>query len=433
MTDKTDWLNKASKAFVIFSIDVTMISNNRMKKWLKPISKGRQVVSYKNFISPSNHLIIDSDKNPIVFQRTRRLNCAVVFGLSETDKNLLKDSGHMCIKDSFAIDEGGIDTPHSFEINKKCSTHNTHLLNIGCIGQTHKVIYDEYRGIHHGAGIRIAVLDVGLDPAHPCLKAPFRRDRKRRSIMAYDYNGETYEETKQAHGKTSHGTEIASLIFGRRSGISPFAKIYIYNVGLRNDSGRYIVSPSRATAALEHLIAAPHGDGPPHIIYMPFAHRISTDQPPLEYEFFLGHVGRLVQKYGIIAIAPTANRAGPGLDFPAYGESVLSVGAVDQTFCRLATSGFNALPLDAGGNPTFAAIGHDVPVANSDKSYRLASGTSYAGAIATGVAAATLSSKQMRGKRNILSLRDRLAASVHANTSSDGRGWGVLRLPHIRT
>ncbi|CAN5579994.1 hypothetical protein BH23ACT6_BH23ACT6_06450 [soil metagenome] len=230
-----------------------------------------------------------------------------------------------------------------------------------------------------GEGIRVAVLDTGMDLGHP--------DFAGRSITAKSFvEGETAQD---GHGHGTHciGTSCgATSQDGRRYGVAPGVDVYAGKVLGDEGSG----SDAGILAGINWAIA--NGCA---IVSMSLGADVREPHPP--YTF----AGRRALERGTLIIAAAGNNArrpgDPGfVGSPANSPEIMAVAAVDG---RLAIAPFSARSVPfAGGQVDLAGPGVDVysswPMPTR---YRSISGTSMATPHAAGVAALWAQTTGRRG------------------------------------
>ena len=191
---------------------------------------------------------------------------------------------------------------------------------------------------HDGRGVTIALLDTGVDRAHPYLRG--RVDRGI-DIVGGDSGALAAPQPDEPAELERHGTELAGLIVGAGgpadlSGVAPGATLLPIRVAgwQRDASARWAVyaRTDQVLAGLERAVD-PNADGDAHDaarvaligVAEPFA---GFGDGPLA----LAAAG--ARRLDTLVVAPSGNDgpAGPGygsISGPAGGADVLSVGAVD--------------------------------------------------------------------------------------------------------
>ncbi|MGB5936534.1 MAG: S8 family serine peptidase [Ornithinimicrobium sp.] len=230
-----------------------------------------------------------------------------------------------------------------------------------------------------GEGIRVAVLDTGMDLEHP--------DFAGRSVTAKSFvEGETAQD---GHGHGTHciGTSCGGTSQdGRRYGVAPEVEIFAGKVLGDEGSG----SDAGILAGINWAVANECA-----IVSMSLGADVREPHPP--YTF----AGRRALERGTLIIAAAGNNArrpdDPGfVGSPANSPEIIAVGAVNG---RLAIAPFSARSVPfAGGQVDLAGPGVDVysswPMPTR---YRSISGTSMATPHVAGIAALWAQSTGRRG------------------------------------
>ncbi|MGY1712687.1 S8 family serine peptidase [Geodermatophilus sp. SYSU D00758] len=232
-----------------------------------------------------------------------------------------------------------------------------------------------------GRGVRVAVLDTGLDLAHP--------DFAGRDVTAESFvPGETAQDG-HGHGTHCTGTACGPRVppTGPRYGVAPEAEVFVGKVlgdeGSGDDGG--------ILAGIEWAVA-----GGCAVISMSLGADVAEAHPPYSA------AGRRALEQGSLVVAAAGNNADRregGYGFvgaPANSVEIMAVGALDP---RLATAWFSARSLPApGGEVDVAAPGLDVLSAwPMPTRYRVISGTSMATPHVAGVAALWAEATGRRG------------------------------------
>jgi subtilisin len=217
-----------------------------------------------------------------------------------------------------------------------------------------------------GEGIKVAILDTGIDNNHPDLKD---------NLKAYiDFSGSPYGPAD----KKGHGTHVAGIVAGNDNGIgmigvAPDAELYIAKVLGDNGGGNFeniVKGIDWAIAQGVDVINMSLGCGA---------------EPPA---FVHDAIKRACSK-GIIMIAATGNE-NRGVGWPAMYDEVLAVSAMDYTFERASFSNY-------GMKNEVIAPGVDIYSTYPNGTYAKLSGTSMATPIITACVALLLARHKQLG------------------------------------
>ncbi|MFD8689745.1 type VII secretion-associated serine protease mycosin [Streptomyces sp. NPDC059651] len=268
-----------------------------------------------------------------------------------------------------------------------------------------RVLLDELWQDTRGKGIRVAVVDTGVDDTNPQL-----RDAVDVSAGIDYTDGGGSDGTVDAVG---HGTKVAGIIAARPRGgtgfvgLAPEATV----IPIRQNDGRHNGRDSTMAAAIDHAIA----EGAQVI-------NISQDTTrPLADDSVLGRAVARAVAEDVVVVAAAGNDGADGRrrsTYPAAFDGVLAVAASDRNNERAPFS-------QAGDFVGVAAPGVDIVSTVPGNGQCTDNGTSFAAPYVTGVVAL------MRAK-----YPDWMAAQIiarieqTAERSVNGRdafiGWGVV-------
>jgi minor extracellular serine protease Vpr len=186
-----------------------------------------------------------------------------------------------------------------------------------------------------GAGVRVAVMDTGIDVDHPDLGGCFGPGC--RVEVGYDLVGDAYNNDSTSPGYNpvptpdsnpddcgGHGSHVAGIVGanGTVKGVAPGVTFGAYRVfGCAGSTSSDIM-----IAAMERILA----DGA-DVLNMSIGSAFQWPQYPTAVA-----ADRLVRK-GIVVVASAGNNGANGLfatGAPALGEKVISVASVDNAFVR---------------------------------------------------------------------------------------------------
>ncbi|GAA3226755.1 S8 family peptidase [Nonomuraea helvata] len=257
-----------------------------------------------------------------------------------------------------------------------------------------------------GKGVKVAVLDTGIDAAHP--------DFAGRIIAS-----ENFSDSASTADRIGHGTHVASTIAGAGptyKGVAPAASLMVGKVLSDNGLGDW----SWAIAGMEW--AASQGAD---VVNMSLGSCCGNGTDPMSQS-----LNELTKKYGTLFVTAAGNESDPlTVSVPAAADEALAVGAVDkETGTTLAGFSSKGPRLDdAAVKPNIVAPGVDIVAARSADSslpgipgndkYTAFSGTSMATPHVAG-AAAILAQQHPGWQAG--ELRDALTSTARRN---DGHNW----------
>jgi len=244
-----------------------------------------------------------------------------------------------------------------------------------------------------GRGIRIAILDTGVDLAHPQLAARVAAAR-------------SFASGCPVQDAIGHGTHCAGIAAGledtrqRRYGIACNAEVYVGRVF--DDSGGTTIAD--VIAGMDWALS--NGC---NVISMSFG--TFDASPAAEFEA----AGRRALDAGCLVVAAAGNNRSRVVVQPANAESILAVGAVDN---RLEVARFSAGSIARGGGAAvdLMAPGVDVYSTAPPGTYASRDGTSMAAAHVAGIAALWAEAEGLRG----WALWQRLVGSARPLPSTSG-------------
>jgi len=262
-----------------------------------------------------------------------------------------------------------------------------------------------------GRGIRLAVLDSGIDFNH--------RDFRGRIDPA---NTISFVEGSNVLDRLGHGTHCAGIACGPghaadgpRYGVAPDVGIHIAKV--LHDAG--FGAQAWTTAGMEWAIKKGC-----HVISVSIEDKVSPGERfKEEYEKF----GRLALLNSALVIASAGNTSDRGLgparpvSAPANCPSIMAVGSVGQT---AAVSNFSNGGVNPnGGEVNFAAPGESIHSSFRGDSYLRVSGTSQATPFVAGIAALFAESIPTARGPMLINLLQRSALNIGAPAVDAGAGF----------
>jgi len=246
-----------------------------------------------------------------------------------------------------------------------------------------KLHLPEAHTLAHGEGVRVAVIDSGIDAKHPELAG---------SIV------DSFDALGSKEGPHVHGTGIAGVIVShaRLMGTAPAARILAIRAfgqaGGGAESNSYVI-----LKALDY--AAGHGA---QIVNMSFA-------GPKDALIERGINATAAKGEVMIAAAGNAGPKSPPL-YPAANSNVIAVSATDAQDKLFAAS-------NRGSYVAIAAPGVDIFLPAPDGKYQMTSGTSFSAAFVSGLAALVLERNPQLKAADVRSI---LTSSAH-DLGSPGR------------
>ena len=241
-----------------------------------------------------------------------------------------------------------------------------------------------YASSLRGEGVRVGIIDTGLDAGHPAFEGA--------SVVAWK---DLVKGRGSPYDDDGHGTSMASIIAaqGGLRGGAPRVELIIVRV--IDDDG---MADDRRIADAIDFCLDPDGDGSysdgADIISLSLGGKIERFAQ-LIGDITAYAVNQAVQN-GVLVVAAAGNDGGPGDDgnvaSPGLLREVVCVGAVDKNGRVAAFSSSGATGWAAPNEkPEVVAPGVDIATAYSDGRYAVGSGTSHATAFVTAVLASALS------------------------------------------
>lgn len=275
-------------------------------------------------------------------------------------------------------------------------------------------VFPEWREIK-GEGIKIAILDTGIDPDHPSLKSNIKASR--------DFTGGDSTKDENGHGTMVSGIIAASDSTGAMTGVAPGSQLYIGKV-LKNLTG----------GNKDHLIdgikwaMGKQVDGGENIDKVDIIHLSLTSK---EADDELHAVIREAISSDMFVICAAGNRGEEGVEFPAKYEESIAVGAVNKVG--------NSMKMSAKGPELdFVALGDLVQSTfptyfTNSTGFSVSSGTSLAAPFVTGASALALAKHRqsggetpIRNQQELMEHLKRIAKDIPPAGLDPNTGFGLI-------
>jgi serine protease len=230
---------------------------------------------------------------------------------------------------------------------------------------------DEAHAVTTGAGAVVAVVDTGVDAAHPDLQG--------RVLPGYDFvSGDATPQDGQGHGTHVSGIIAADANNGVGvDSVAPGAKILPVRVLGDNGSG----TSTAVAAGIDW--AASHGAD---VINLSLSGSIPLGGLGQESDIDAA-IGRALAR-GVVVVAAAGNDSLPLCENNPFGGRVLCVGAVDRRGVRSFYSSFGeGVNIVAPGGSSLPGTDEDIVSTYNDGDYHYLAGTSQATPHVSGVAA----------------------------------------------
>lgn len=247
-----------------------------------------------------------------------------------------------------------------------------------------------------GEGVKVLVIDTGMDENHPELKGKVK------------YGINVFEKSNDITDMYGHGTHVAGLIAGNKTGVAPNVDLYIAKVLDEKGEGSMASVMDGITLAMNFNV---------DILCMSLGIRGGL---PVQLH------QRLIDAYnqGINIVCAVGNNGLPEPDYPAFLNEVVAVGGVDKDLNHCSFS-------NRGSQVDISAPAMDVLSAFKDGKYARMSGTSMASPLVAGAIALLISHNRKKGieltpaqvKEKIMNMGD--------NIHSYDYGYGVVDLSKL--
>ncbi len=248
-----------------------------------------------------------------------------------------------------------------------------------------------------GKGIRIGVIDSGVDVKHPAFKGAALTHR-------------SFKLKNQKAPNAVHGTAVTAMLGGRGAwgGLLPGAELFTANVFHRGKKGKNVGSTKAILRAVDWLLTQQVS-----VI------NLSVGGPENK---LLAEAVKHARQKGVIMVASAGNH-GPFSDKKSYPAAYKSVIAVTALTKREASPRFAS----QGDYIDFAAPGVDIWTAVPNGG-RPMSGTSFASPIIAGFAAAALKYKNIKTTKGLRSYFRKRAKDRNKTGWDKYTGWGLVQM-----
>lgn len=345
----------------------------------------------------------------VVFERLKKLSAAILYGLTDTMIVALERNGVMIIPDETI--EVSIATSSDDSINNEISKAPRSNIK--------QLVHSNTIDAHNRAkkAIRVALIDTGIDTSHNEFKG------KHREIRFFGRNEDgRLSECSPKDDACYHGSQVGSVLAGQNIGVVPNAHLAVCGIMQKTNANQFAYSTKDLVQAINWLLSGPfEGGAKPTVINFSFG----TDalEPVLKAQ-----VKKVADQGQSLCFAATGDGSKVNnCPYPAGFDAswVLSIGGVDTKNRALPASNYDADLNFETGNPNFSALGTDVTAAYPNGSYSVETGSSFASAIAAGIAGILGSFAETYNKRKVV---DALRDNTIPGTGGLQTGHGVLRL-----
>lgn len=290
-----------------------------------------------------------------------------------------------------------------------------------------------------GRGIRVAVLDTGIDLHHPAFLPLLLKSR----VVVRNFTEGPADDVSDTHGHGTHcaGTIAGGEVGGQRIGVAPdVERLIVGKVMGRggNANATLVEAIDWAVAEGAHIISMSLGIDFPRMVetlhlekHMPL--KAATSQALKQYRETVGLFSKLADSMNarnVLLVAATGNeseRPTYTIDVtpPAASEHVLKVGAVALA------GGVPQVAAFSNTGPDLVAPGVDIMSAAAGGGLKVMSGTSMAVPHVAGVAA--LWAERIKSMHGKVLFQDLVADLLGATQRLDARradvGRGLVRAP----
>lgn len=274
-------------------------------------------------------------------------------------------------------------------------------------------IFPEWRETR-GEGIRIAILDTGIDSEHPSLKDKVKASRN-------------FTDSDSARDEEGHGTMVAGIIAasgepGTIIGVAPKSELYVGKILKNLNGGKKEALINGIEWAMGRRVGSGEQIDKVDIIHL----SLTTEEADQD----LHNLIKDAVSDGMFVICAAGNK-GAGVEFPARYDESLAVGAVNRggTRLQLSASG-QELDFVAHGDLVESTFPTYFP---GSTHFSVNSGTSLAAPFVTGVSALALAKHRSMGGNTQITNPEELIEHlkrIAIDLGPDGRdldtGFGLI-------
>ena len=276
---------------------------------------------------------------------------------------------------------------------------------------------DAVHEYNRGTGVKVAIMDTGIDYDHPDLAANYKG--------GYDFGGDYIgapndDDPMDFNG---HGTHCAGIVAAVKEndigviGVAPEADLYAVKVFSDDGYGRY----SDVVEALEWCIATRTDENPDNdiqVISMSFGSSYSAGDPGIEPWIDAAY------DTGILLVGAAGNDGNPGgggdnVIYPARYDNVIAVAATDSSDNRASWS-------STGPDVELAAPGVSIYSTYWDNTYATLSGTSMACPMVSGTAALVMAFDSSLTNADVRVCLQETADDLGATGRDTWYGYGLV-------
>lgn len=247
-----------------------------------------------------------------------------------------------------------------------------------------------------GEGVKVAIIDTGIDTNH--------REFEGKIKGKFNMLGDKGTDVTDGYG---HGTHVAGLIAGERTGVAPNAELYIAKVLNDRGYGSYANILDGISFAINNKV---------DILTMSLG---MNDKLPLILEKKI----RLAISRGITIVCATGNAGKKPIDYPARYDEVIAVGGLDRDLRRADFSNFELRKIDT------SAPAVEILSTWKDNNYARLTGTSMASPLVAGGLALVKSYYRKKGVE--LSPQDMKQMLTNLGEYDRWHGYGLFDLTKL--